>query len=168
MNREHRFSLSKMYNSYPFPGNNNVAGIQKRKKERHLSPEAKSPYSINNTHRNKVYQWPLPPNRAFILYTKTQNYYLTCHCFTCSLVVEGYHLAPWVPQWNRIVIWWIYPLSFWVHTTKLDLFKKVKKLATSNAWHKNIQIQNFLNLKQKFEALHCSVWFLPFSRGITV
>jgi hypothetical protein len=55
MNWERRFSLSKTY-SYPFPENNKVAGIQKREKERHLSPEATSPYSSTNTHRNNVYQ----------------------------------------------------------------------------------------------------------------
>jgi hypothetical protein len=73
-----------------------------------------------------VYQWPLLPPGASFLYTKTQYYYLACHSFTSSLVVEGYHLAPWVPEWNRIVIWRIYALSFWIHTTKLDLFKRTK------------------------------------------
>lgn len=36
MNWERRFSLSKMYNSYPVPENNKVAGIQKREKDTYL------------------------------------------------------------------------------------------------------------------------------------
>lgn len=66
MNWEHRFSLSKTHNTYPFPRKNKVTGIQKRER---------SPYFSTNTHRNKVCQRPLPSPRApraSFFYSKTQ------------------------------------------------------------------------------------------------